>query len=186
MLPSDIWVTSDTHAGHANMLKFTNPDGSLCRPGFRDVKHMDEMMVDNWNSVVHPQAKIYHCGDVAMSNSAFRDFVPRLHGKKRLLLGNHDVLDMGVYMKHFQKIAVWRQFVDNDVAIVLTHVPIHRGSFLYRFENACANVHGHIHNQLLEGPYINVCVEHTSYTPLHIDTLFARVRRGFHGEAKTA
>lgn len=177
-MSADIWVVSDTHFGHANMLKFTNPDGTLCRPGFRDADHMDEVMIEKWNAVIKPTDKVYHCGDFCFSNKVMARVAPRLNGKKRLLLGNHDTLDMGVYMKHFQKIGMWRQFTDKDVAIVLTHTPMHKGSFMYRFEDACCNVHGHIHNRVIQDTaYINVCVEHTDYAPVHIDDLFARTRR---------
>ena len=35
------------------------------------------------------------------------------------------------------------------------------------------NVHGHVHNNepLLPGRYVNICVEHTDYRPLPVQTI---------------
>ena len=45
----DIWVTSDTHFGHANILHFEDEDGQLVRPDFSSVDDMNQTMVDRWN-----------------------------------------------------------------------------------------------------------------------------------------
>ena len=44
---SDIWVISDTHFNHAPILTFKDYAGKPPREGFRDVDHMNEMMLDN-------------------------------------------------------------------------------------------------------------------------------------------
>ena len=56
---SDIWLISDTHFNQASMLEFTDWSGEKTRPGFRDVQHMDAIMIDNWNSVVKPGDTVY-------------------------------------------------------------------------------------------------------------------------------
>ena len=52
--------------------------------------------------------------------------------------------------------------------LLMTHVPIHPDS-MGRFR---ANIHGHVHNnEHLAFPYVNVCVEVTSYAPVPLEFL---------------
>jgi calcineurin-like phosphoesterase family protein len=162
----EIFVISDTHFNHANMLKFTDADGQLIRP-FNNVLEMNEMMVDNWNRTVRDQDIIYHLGDVYMTNGHHANAIlHRLRGRKRLILGNHDNGKDQVLHKHFQKITLWRMWP--DLGLILSHVPMHQSSF----RKAALNVHGHIHASESPGPeYRNVCVEKTNYTPVNIEEL---------------
>ena len=52
---ADIWVISDTHFNHDNILKFEDKAGKPCRD-FVDVEDMNETMIANWNSVVKQEA----------------------------------------------------------------------------------------------------------------------------------
>ena len=61
---SDIWVISDTHFNHAPILTFKDYAGKPPRDGFTDVDHMNQVMLDNWTSVVKPNDTVIHCGDV--------------------------------------------------------------------------------------------------------------------------
>ena len=151
----DIWIISDTHFGHANIIKYCN------RP-FDSVEEMNEVMIQRWNAVVKPQDHVYHLGDVASSQQMLNAVMPRLVGHKRLVLGNHDNhAPIQDYAKYFDKILAWRLFKP----VILTHVPIHVESF----GKADVNVHGHIHEKAAyKGPYVNVCVEQTNYTPVHL------------------
>lgn len=164
----DIWLISDTHHGHKNVLTFTNKEGNLIRPGFSSVEEMDDLMVHNWNSVVKPGDRVYHLGDVYMGPSEYAHSVlNKLHGRKNLILGNHDEPSRdSILFKFFKKVRLWRQFGEHD--ILLTHVPVHESS-LFRVKY---NVHGHIHqNESPPGPYFNVSVENINYTPIHIEDL---------------
>lgn len=174
---NNIFFISDTHFNHANILKFKDENENLIRPFFSDVSHMNEIMINNWNSVVKPSDKIYHLGDLSLGNFSGLDLIlPRLNGKKRLILGNHDLFDMKHYIKYFDKIGSWRQFLDFKKPFVCTHYPLHPGSFEYR--GLVWNVHGHIHQNIVKnGPapdkrFINVCVEHINYTPVALEDLF--------------
>ena len=55
------WITSDLHFGHANIMKFC----PVTRAGFRDVDHMNECMIEEWNQSVAPEAEVFILGDVA-------------------------------------------------------------------------------------------------------------------------
>lgn len=139
---------------------------------FKDVDHMNETMIDNWNKIVTPQDKIYHLGDVYFGHQKKADeILSRLNGKKRLIVGNHDCIygKGNVLQKHFQKIYMWRLFKEFNMC--LTHVPIHTESF----RKVQYNVHGHIHEKKPFGKeYINVCVEKVNYTPVPIEEIIKR------------
>jgi calcineurin-like phosphoesterase family protein len=51
---ANLFVISDSHFGHANILKFTGLDSKPMRV-FDDVNHMNEHMIQRWNEVVRPQ-----------------------------------------------------------------------------------------------------------------------------------
>ena len=179
---ANIWVISDTHFHHANILTFTDSEGELIRGArFSSVEEMDECMLENWNSVVKPGDKVYHLGDVQMgSKEQFSKFWPRLHGSKRLIVGNHDDIKFLSSGGFFAKVQYWRMF--HEFGLMLTHVPIHVNSlFRYPSKNGddgvtepepLLNIHGHIHqNPSPPGPYRCVCVEQINYTPINIEEL---------------
>lgn len=164
------------------MLHFTNDDGSPTRGGFTCVEEVDELMVENWNKVVRPEDKVYHLGDVAIARRNL-SFMKRLNGKKCLIKGNHDIFKINDYTEHFYDIRAMHVYGSNDKdpltgkynsRAVLCHVPIHSGQ-LFRFP-IC--IHGHLHGNIVKDQngnpdmrYVNVCVEHTNYTPILLDRI---------------
>lgn len=162
----DIWVVSDTHFGHENII-------SYCQRPFANAEIMDENLIDNWNSVVKDGDIVYHLGDVYFGVNG-REALSKLKGRKRLILGNHDNGKDQILQRHFQKIMVWRMFP--EYGLLLTHVPVHESS-LERWEGGelvrtFLNVHGHIHDKTSPSTnHQNVSVEQTNYTPIHIDEL---------------
>ena len=175
----EIYVVSDTHFGHANMLKFTDSTtGERIRPLWESVTDMDEYMIQQWNKTVQDQDIVYHLGDVYFSNG--RDILPRLRGRKRLILGNHDNGKDQNLHKHFEKILMWRMFP--EFGLLLTHVPVHPSNFEYK-NLKC--VHGHIHQSTImtvdqngvsvpDDRYFNACVEKINYTPISMEELVPR------------
>lgn len=171
---NDIWFISDTHWQHENILKFCPSRAER----WDTVKEMNEAMIDNWNSVVKPQDKVYHLGDVTFGNKD--DYVnnihPRLNGKKRLIVGNHDPIQFIANKGIFQKVMLWRVWSDPEYPFLFTHVPVHNSSIVSRVgcENAI-NVHGHIHeNPSPSEQHFCVCVEQINFTPIHIEDLKAK------------
>lgn len=159
----NIFVISDTHFGHSNIIKNCN------RP-FKSSEEMDEIIIQNWNNVVKDQDTIYHLGDVYFSNSS--NFQYRLKGRKRLILGNHDNGKDQTLHKMFEKISVWRMFP--EFKILLTHVPVFEDTIL-NHPKLLLNVHGHIHEKVIDKPhYRNVSVEQIDYTPINIEELIIR------------
>lgn len=182
---SDIWFLSDHHFNHSNIIRFTGYDGQLIRPGFKDIKHMNEHLVEMHNSVVKPGHKVYFGGDLGQHAP---EYLLRMNGRKRLILGNHDdKLDKRVW-DCFDKILSWRFFGHTSKRFVVSHYPLHPMSFEYRGSKrgepetkGCYNVHGHIHEKtvMLDGKpdlrYFNICAEKLNYTPINLDTLIERL-----------
>lgn len=182
---SDIWLISDTHFGHENILKFKDQEGNLFRGSrFDSVKHMNEYMIEKWNSVVKPGDKVYHLGDVFFGDkSDFQSLWSKLNGSKRLIVGNHDDIKYLSSGGFFSKVYMWRMFT--EFGLLLTHVPVHPSNLrIYAVEDnykegdiaatqkTFLNVHGHIHqNPSPEGPYLNMSVEAIDYTPVNIETI---------------
>jgi calcineurin-like phosphoesterase family protein len=65
-MSKDIWVISDTHLSHENILKFTDSDtGDLIRGHlFDNVDQMDEFILEKWNSTIKEGDIVYHLGYV--------------------------------------------------------------------------------------------------------------------------
>jgi calcineurin-like phosphoesterase family protein len=172
----DIWVISDTHFNHSNILKFTDKVGKPIR-NFANTEEMDETIIARWNSVVKPGDKVYHLGDVLFGVNReewMNKHFPRLMGQKRLIVGNHDDVVMMSKGGWFKKVELWRNF--SEFGLLLTHVPVHQSTLKegHRFGEgrSMVNVHGHIHqNASPAGPYKCVCVEQTNYTPVNIEDI---------------
>lgn len=155
----NIFVVSDTHFGHANIIRYCN------RP-FSSVEEMNEKMIDNWNQLVTIHDHVYHLGDVYFGSET-SNFFHRLNGKKRLILGNHDNGKDQKLRNMFQKISMWRMFP--EFKVLLTHVPVHPMSLS---EKAPINIHGHIHEKDVFGnQYRNVSVEKINYTPISLEEI---------------
>lgn len=157
----NIFVTSDTHFNHSNIIKY-------CDRPYSSVQEMDWDMVEKWNSVVKPDDHVWHLGDVYMNASKgyIENLLSRLNGKKRLILGNHDNGKDQILHKYFEKIVLWRDWKDHG--LLMSHIPLHPNNII----NGRINIHGHIHqNKSPDGPYRCVCVEQTNYTPVNIENL---------------
>jgi calcineurin-like phosphoesterase family protein len=167
----NIWLISDTHLNHNNIIKYCN------RP-FSNPKEMNECIQSNWNETIKDGDIVYHLGDVYMGaypdeNYSTERFLSSLKGRKRLILGNHDNGKDQILQNTFQKISIWRMFVEHG--LMLTHVPIHPGSFRHK---CSVNVHGHTHDKDVlnedgtkDDRYVNVCVDKTNFYPINIDSL---------------
>lgn len=54
------YIISDTHLGHHKILEFEPDRLQFCK----DMEEHDQVILDNWNSVVTPKDTVYHLGDV--------------------------------------------------------------------------------------------------------------------------
>lgn len=194
-----IFFVSDHHFGHANILKFKRLDGVTPVRSFSSVEEMNEHMIQQHNKVVGDDDDVYFGGDVTFDSQTFHRVMPRLKGKKRLILGNHDHLRMDEYYRYFENIKVSRLFNGkedrlkkffrpDDKPFLLTHYPIHIAS---EKPNRVNNVHGHIHEKQIttevqidtdliittcDRRYLNISVENLNYTPISIEDILEYFR----------
>lgn len=135
------WVTADLHFGHVNIQKFC----PKTRGHYRDVDHMNEDMILQWNRQVSADDKVYILGDVSFQTPEKSvETLGRLNGNKVLVKGNHD-------QKNLKDVCFASQFVEahdylelnyNGNLIVMLHYPLlewnrmHRGSLHF---------YGHLH-----------------------------------------
>lgn len=179
-----IFVCSDHHFGHQNILNFRGNDGNLIRPGFKDVHDMNETIVQNHNNTVRPHDIVYFLGDFSFGNKEnIGKFATRLIGRKRLILGNHDY-NAKDYVPFFDEIMSWRMFSKEYVVpLILCHYPLHSSSFAYRADSTAINVHGHIHEKTVENNFensqwVNVAMERCNYTPVDLTDIANKKYRG--------
>lgn len=197
-MTKNVWVISDTHFSHKQILSFRDAKGNLNRGSkFSNVNEMNEYMLHQWNSVVKTGDRVYHLGDVFMgAKEDFSTLWPKFNGRKNLICGNHDDIKYIANGGFFSKIQLWRMMP--EFGLVLSHVPIHKSSIkknirddkLTDFQKfmkrnlpyvtdklginrkTLLNVHGHTHEHgSPKGPYKSVCVELTDYTPINIEEL---------------
>lgn len=165
---AEVFVISDLHLGHKNILFFKNGEQAL-RP-FDNLEQMHDTICENWARVVRPQDKIYVLGDVCF-NAKWLELLKELPGHKRLVMGNHDQLQVQVYAKYFQKVYGARQLN----GVWLTHIPMHTDCVDQ--ERVKCNIHGHLHANKIDHPkYFNACVEQIDYTPISIDDVKKKLR----------
>lgn len=162
-----IWFISDLHFYHRNIIRWGR------RP-FRDIWHMHDIMIKNWNSKVKPDDTVYVVGDMFMGVGMGKatEIMSKLNGYKILIKGNHDkynhsrILRMGFKEYYDQK-----ELDIDGKSILLCHYPykmklIHKIKHIlrnfykfwrrtrfpaFRYQDKCPTpkgkwlIHGHTH-----------------------------------------
>lgn len=119
---SEVFVTSDLHLNHANIIWYCN------RP-FGSVEEMNRAITDNWNNAVQPADTVYILGDFAMGDrSKIPALLARLNGYKILVLGNHD--NKKDY-QHFDNVTPLRWgHIHQSVTFTMQHHPLRDGDIV--------------------------------------------------------
>ena len=138
---------------------------------------MDEALLTAWRETVGEADTIICAGDIALAGALQGERLTRVQempGRKLLVRGNHDFDRKGRPADTGCDETWMSLVVTGDPPLLVTHMP------MTQVPDGTVNVHGHVHNNepLREGPYVNVCVEHTEYRPLPLDALrgLARAR----------
>lgn len=179
----DIYVTSDNHFRHGNIYKFIGYDGQRVRKEFESCAEGDLAMIELWNQTVKPEDHVWNLGDFMMGSNGWAreeciSIAKRLNGHKRLILGNHDCLDVRTYRDAgFQKVVGAKEIQVAGLRLLCTHYPAHESSLFKRD----GSVHGHTHekpdlpsvvgsDEKLKS-WMNMSVERTGYKPVHIEEI---------------
>ena len=148
------FVTSDTHFGHKEIIRFANRPFDTCF-------EMDNEIITRWNSRVLPEDTVYHLGDFcvgAYQTAAMS--LSLLQGKIKLIKGNHDrtwkLKKLGIDI-------IGNRFEMGN--LIFTHKP------LRIVPEGKVNVHGHTHTIYLPGRYINVSLDLTDFYPVPIEEI---------------
>lgn len=156
-----IFITSDHHFNHKNIIKY-------CKRPYKSVFEMNEDMIDKWNKVVSKEDFVYHLGDFAFAKnpSQIKEIRSRLDGEIFLIPGNHDnksyLKKAGIKISDGCRVAIKN--------LILTHRP------LDDIKKGFVNVHGHIHEKDTFGRRMNVSVDVTNFEPKPIEYCFKKAK----------
>lgn len=136
-----IWLTTDTHFGHTNIIRYCG------RP-----VDFEQKIYTSWRKNVRNGDIIIHLGDVvfgSLRRTFYQDIFPSLPGHKILIRGNHDrTKDLKywdeTYQKYDMKIGKWSVRLQHRPA-----VPPPQIDWL---------IHGHVHNALKPSESSGKCV----------------------------
>lgn len=166
------YLTADPHFGHAKLLE----PGQRPRP-FASVEEMNRTLVENWNKVVTSDDRdvVWVLGDFALglTEQEMNEIFAQLRGRKRLVIGNHDVDNRGVVKAallrlpwdriatHRAEIKHGRQRIVLDHFAGLTWNADHYGSYL---------AYGHSHGNLPGLPgSVDVGMDAQNFRPISVE-----------------
>jgi calcineurin-like phosphoesterase family protein len=161
------FFTADTHFQHRRII-------DLCGRPFRDVDHMDETLIKNWNEVVSPDDEVWHLGDFAMGDQTrVGEILSRLNGRVHLVWGNHDNRKK-IDPSWFASVQDYAEVTDGVDMVVLSHYPItvwngsHHGSY---------HMFGHVHGRLRPvGRACDVGVDAWEFYPVSLSQVKWKIR----------
>lgn len=163
-----IFFTSDLHIGHANVIRYCN------RP-FKDIHHMSEVFIANWNSKVKKEDTVYILGDVFFCKpQEALEFLAKLNGRKILIFGNHDkvIKRSKELFNAFDEILPDLCEINIDgTNIVMSHFPLVSWN---RARYGAWMLHGHMHSTLPftgQNRRYDVGVDANNYAPISFEEL---------------
>lgn len=166
-----IWLTSDTHFNHKNVIKYCN------RP-YQTVEDMNERLINNWNERVGIDDTVFHLGDFGFGNaSKLADIRIRLNGRIFFVLGNHDLsISKSQWQHTVGMTGVYGSYELEE--FLLYHYPKEspegdktKGKLQrppIEFEGWCLTGHVHEHWRI-KNKCLNVGVDVHDYRPLSLD-----------------
>lgn len=161
----NVWFTSDTHWGHANIIKYDK------RP-FASIEEHDEALIANWNRVVGKGDMVYHLGDVLWHTKSEKlDYILNaLHGTLILIKGNHDKSNKHLlHHPRWAKVCDYEEISVGPQKIILFH---YRMVVWNRSHHGSWALHGHSHGSLpiaLTSKTFDVGTMCWNYTPINYE-----------------
>lgn len=184
---SDIFITSDEHYGHANIIKFCN------RP-FADTREMQEELIRRHNAKVpdNPNITTIHLGDMFWRTVTVDDAVSilkRLHGGHAFIYGNHDELiandDTVFGSRKLVNCFRWTAGRNKESAIRILHWNKHAITLCHyamltwnRSSKGDWHLFGHSHGELKHpGMAFDIGVDCHNYEPWSLEEIEAEMNR---------
>ena len=95
---------------------------------------MYQELISRWNQTVSPDDTVYYLGDFSLSLDVVESITPYLHGRKLLIMGNHDLCHpvnkkraihgREVYLRHsFESIETESRIEISGQSVLLHHFP---------------------------------------------------------------
>ena len=168
-----VFFTADTHFGHANVLQ-------LCDRPFETIEQMNETFINNWNKRVTGSDNVYVIGDMFFRCDDPESILKQLHGRKHLIIGNHDSSWMSKVNvdKYFKSVDLMAVISDGAHAMTLCHYPL----LSWKHAKKSYMIHGHIHTKtdmdfwpllLTRDHVLNAGVDLNGFQPVSFDELLA-------------
>lgn len=138
---------SDTHLGHANIVKYS-------RGTFASVQDMDRYIIRQWNEHTDTTDDVWILGDLSYRSAvSVSYYLGQMNGHKHLIVGNHDVkwmksVDLAYYFESVDYMTVMK---DQGRTLTLCHYPMlewpqSRHQKYSLSKGKVWLIHGHIHN----------------------------------------
>ena len=165
-----IFITSDTHFYHDNIIKYDNLP-------FENSEQMNEKIIESWNSAVGVNDEVWCLGDMFFcSKEKAKDIMDKLNGHKYLVFGNHDnhgiqwFLDVG-----FEDVS--KHPVTINGFVHLQHEPPE-----YTPENTPEIwLYGHVHNSpdylTINVNTACVCCSRWDFAPVKLNSIIAGIQK---------
>ena len=135
-----IWLTSDHHFGHGNIIEYSN------RP-YDGVEEMNEELISNHNAVVSVKDTVYHLGDFTFRDAEYaKGIMERMNGIFTVIRGNHDywTRKLKLTIKNLHEICDYKELKHNKENFILFHYPIERWR---NSHHGVIHFHGHSHGE---------------------------------------
>lgn len=162
------FLIGDTHFHHANIIKY-------CDRPFATVAEMNERIIENWNHTVGRLDTVFVLGDFALcGKNGIIDIGNKLHGKKTLILGNHDDASIKTYYDAGFEFVSKYPILYKDFYI-LSHYPQY-----IQNNGVYANIFAHVHNNPMYTDFSTrsfcVSAERINYTPIDFDEIVSTMK----------
>jgi len=156
-----IYFTSDQHFDHHNIIQY-------CKRPFNNVRQMNRRIINEYNNIITEKDTVYIIGDLTLygptQKGAVEQFVNKLHGKKHLILGNHDRLSPQQYL---------------DTGILSVHTSLEINSFILVHDPAVSAIDrskiflcGHVHDLFkIAKNVINIGVDVWDFKPVSLEQI---------------
>jgi calcineurin-like phosphoesterase family protein len=191
-----IHLTSDEHHGHFRIIEYSN------RP-FAGIEAMENELIARHNAVVGDDDVVIHVGDFSLDEGYVPYILPKLRGKHRLVVGNHDACfhKRSKAAKFKAKYLEWGffavdPFLELDVPGVgfvhVSHMPYRssegglgdeenrpeRHADCRPIDDGRWLLHGHVHEKWkVKNRMLNVGVDVWDYAPVSLDTIAETIQK---------